>query len=390
MTPQFDRYIVIEDLAHGADQQVEPSKTVSWSVASGEAVAADAWTAAVQLCGASSALGVFVGTSSRGRGVVFSSGLSKANLKNLNPDGLRRWCDDNMADQSPERAEIMAVLDKAGSLGTAIGLSTLGRLGGMLVARIPAQPMGTFYLLLSGVSQRIDRDTELQPFISAGYILLQIAVTHIQSERSQNRLSAFEGLFHDSAAPTFLLNKVGQVLWTNSAAHQEMATQQSLFRADDGRLSVADAAETARFQAEIAKMMLPQKTEDSEVPANRFVKVVTGTGAHQLLLIHPIRGLAGKKGPSFALAIFSDPDHVWSFEATTAFFEAVGLLPSEARFASALLQKGNVAEAAIHLGLSLQTGQTYLKRIFPKIGVKSQLELALFAAGALPSLRRQS
>ncbi|MEM9422321.1 MAG: hypothetical protein AAF986_07450, partial [Pseudomonadota bacterium] len=124
--------------------------------------------------------------------------------------------------------------------------------------------------------------------------------------------------------------------------------------------------------------------------ADQFVRIMTEEGDGQLFLIHPVLGLGRKPHAVFALVTIRRPDQVWSFEATAAFFEAVGLLPSEARFVSAVLEQGSVAAASSHLGLSQQTGQTYLKRIFPKIGVKNQLELALFAAAALPSLRENA
>lgn len=55
--------------------------------------------------------------------------------------------------------------------------------------------------------------------------------------------------------------------------------------------------------------------------------------------------------------------------------ELFGLLPSEARFAWALTSGLSIAEAAEELGLSLETGRHYSKRIYAKTGARGQAEL---------------
>jgi len=52
-----------------------------------------------------------------------------------------------------------------------------------------------------------------------------------------------------------------------------------------------------------------------------------------------------------------------------------GLLPSEARLAAALAGGDSLAEAAVHLGLTIETARTYSKKVFAKTGTRGQTDL---------------
>jgi DNA-binding CsgD family transcriptional regulator len=55
-----------------------------------------------------------------------------------------------------------------------------------------------------------------------------------------------------------------------------------------------------------------------------------------------------------------------------------GLLPSEARFALALSRGLSIAEAAESLGLTIETGRNYSKKIYAKMGARGQADLIRF------------
>ena len=55
---------------------------------------------------------------------------------------------------------------------------------------------------------------------------------------------------------------------------------------------------------------------------------------------------------------------------------------AEARFCRALLNEGSVQRAADSIEVSINTGRSHLKKIFAKLGVRSQSQLfRLFGAG---------
>lgn len=58
--------------------------------------------------------------------------------------------------------------------------------------------------------------------------------------------------------------------------------------------------------------------------------------------------------------------------------ELFGLLPSEARFALALSRGMSIAEAAESLGLTVETGRNYSKKIYGKMGARGQADLIRF------------
>ena len=54
------------------------------------------------------------------------------------------------------------------------------------------------------------------------------------------------------------------------------------------------------------------------------------------------------------------------------------LLPSEARLALALARGMSIAEAAVDLGITVESARTYSKRIYAKTGARGQADLVRF------------
>jgi DNA-binding CsgD family transcriptional regulator len=71
-------------------------------------------------------------------------------------------------------------------------------------------------------------------------------------------------------------------------------------------------------------------------------------------------------------------DHRTSADRHVHIAELFGLTPSESSLALALSRGRSIAEAAVDLGLSVETARSYSKRIYAKTGARGQVDLVRF------------
>ena len=94
-----------------------------------------------------------------------------------------------------------------------------------------------------------------------------------------------------------------------------------------------------------------------------------------------------EQGPIAAIFV-TDPDMpLHSSNQQQQLRELYSLTAGEARFAAWLLQGKSVDEAAVAMGITVNTARAYLKRIYQKTGVRRQPELMRLLLLGLPRLR---
>jgi DNA-binding CsgD family transcriptional regulator len=88
------------------------------------------------------------------------------------------------------------------------------------------------------------------------------------------------------------------------------------------------------------------------------------------------RSISAKSVP--AVIAYVHGDNWLSADRCEQIAELFGLLPSEARLALALSRGMSIADAAIELGLTVETARTYTKKIYAKMGARGQADLVRF------------
>ncbi|HJQ58003.1 MAG TPA: hypothetical protein VJ890_13925 [Vineibacter sp.] len=171
---------------------------------------------------------------------------------------------------------------------------------------------------------------------------------------------SLEAALHRVGMSVFLVDRLGQLCWHNTAAAALLERRDGLMFTG-GRLVADDAAEDRGLASAFMRAV------DDVVRISR----PSGAPALILRLHHLWRSLAT---PGASIAVFvNDADR----DALTLsnLMRAFGLTRAEARIAIALSNAPGIAEAANALGLSPNTVKTTLQRVFAKTDTHSQAEL---------------
>jgi DNA-binding CsgD family transcriptional regulator len=96
------------------------------------------------------------------------------------------------------------------------------------------------------------------------------------------------------------------------------------------------------------------------------------------MLLVPAAPAPGRARPAHALIAYVHADSWSSADRCDQLGQMFDLLPSEARLALALSRGMSIAEAALDLGLTVESARTYSKRIYAKTGARGQADLVRF------------
>ena len=96
------------------------------------------------------------------------------------------------------------------------------------------------------------------------------------------------------------------------------------------------------------------------------------------MLLVPSNVRAGATRPTPALVAYVHADKSSSADRVEQLGQMFDLIPCEARLALALSRGMSIAEAAVELGLTLESARTYSKRIYAKTGARGQADLVRF------------
>jgi DNA-binding CsgD family transcriptional regulator len=187
----------------------------------------------------------------------------------------------------------------------------------------------------------------------------------------------------DELAPAFILvNRSAQVFWTNYRAELLLAERDLLLRNGGNLLASSTPTRTTKLREAIANVSrIPL---DGKPVPDEFLLLPRAGGGDDLVVLRPVSGRHDQEGNDAVLVIV--PRHDASDQAAKL-IKAFGLIPSEARLVGALIRTGSSVLAASEIGITDQTAKTYLKRIYAKLGINSQLELGVMVAQLAPPLR---
>jgi DNA-binding CsgD family transcriptional regulator len=229
------------------------------------------------------------------------------------------------------------------------------------------------------------------PFGEADERLLRTLIPHLQRAVQLHRRLAAAELTSRSLTEAMdrlpygviLLDEGGQVILANRVARAQLAARDGL-TAERGTLGASKRAESSALQMLVADAL--GVATGRGLGSGGVLSVSRRSGKRPLsLLVAPFKREAvdpfGDRQPA-AVVFVSDPD--MRVEAPADILARLhGLSPAEAKVAAEVLEGGSLREIAERLGVTRNTANTHLKRVFEKTGTRRQSDLVrLLALGA--------
>jgi DNA-binding CsgD family transcriptional regulator len=213
-------------------------------------------------------------------------------------------------------------------------------------------------------------------------VLAHCALSYNDNARRERRLQILEGMMDELAPALMLVNATAQVFWTNYRAELILAERRLIVRNGGNMLASRTPSNTALLRRAIAEAIsLPPRADEEN---DRYLLLPSDDGGEDVIVLRPVAGRNGLEGNRAVMVIIPQDDMLGLVGKLVSLY---GLIPSEARFVSAIIQAGSPSHAATQLGITDQTAKTYMKRIYAKLGISSQLELGILFASLAPPLR---
>ena len=177
----------------------------------------------------------------------------------------------------------------------------------------------------------------------------------------------------------FLVDGTGAVVFSNPAAENLIGDRLFVL---SGRLRARSAVEHEALQSAIANANL----ESSQLGGMPKPIVVRGPASKQFLVLHvlPLRFSESRPAEQLFVGarvlIMAIPSASGASVDPALVRDALGLTLAEARVAALIASGRPPREAATRLGITEGTARTTLKRVFAKVGVSRQSELAALLA----------
>jgi len=224
--------------------------------------------------------------------------------------------------------------------------------------------------------------------------LLSTLMPHLQRAiQVHNRISRLEGNLRatSDALDAFpigvlLLDDSGSVVLMNRKAERLVSRNEGLKVTPDG-LSAAIGRENVLLRQMITRASY--KTDRAPILSGGTMTISRPSLKRPLaLLITPVvSNFAVLGSDRAAVVVFvSDPDDQVEPDARVV-RQILGLTPTEARLAAAIMQGKSLEVVSEELNMSIKTARTHLKRIFSKTGTNRQAELVRLLLNSVASLR---
>lgn len=166
------------------------------------------------------------------------------------------------------------------------------------------------------------------------------------------------------------LDGTGRILDADPHAEGVLAGSKLLLRNRAGKL-VAARSEVSREIDEAVRTMAGN-------PQSRPRAIVLSREPWlDMLLVHSSVSTGATRPPP-ALVAYVHADKTSSADRVEQLGQMFDLIPCEARLALALSRGMSIAEAAVELGLTVESARTYSKRIYVKTGARGQVDLVRF------------
>ncbi len=162
----------------------------------------------------------------------------------------------------------------------------------------------------------------------------------------------------------------GRILDADAHGESLLGPSGQLFRGRGGKLAAHDSEVNRDINEAVRALALD--------PQSRPRAIVLSREPWLDMLLVPSTIRPGTTRPAPALVAYVHADNWSSSDRCDQLGQMFDLIPSEARLALALSRGMSIAEAAIELGLTVESARTYSKRIYAKTGARGQADLVRF------------
>jgi DNA-binding CsgD family transcriptional regulator len=194
--------------------------------------------------------------------------------------------------------------------------------------------------------------------------------SHVALERERITASVATEAIRRMNFGWLTLDAEGKVLDADAHGAAMLAASTMLAKDRAGRLT----AREPEVAGEIARAVRELVGDPQARP--RAIVLSREPWLDMLLVSSSIR--AGTARPAPTLVAYVHADDWSSADRCEQLGELFDLIPSEARLALALSRGMSIAEAAVELGLTIESARTYSKRIYAKTGARGQADLVRF------------
>lgn len=340
---------------------------------------AGAWKAAVDLSSGDVCIGMLSVASPYARGTIFSSGCNHSELSFMNADGLRNWLEARIP--RPDHDGAYASMVDPCELAEVANLPWFKHLSALSAGRAEIANDGVLWALI-GWRNRAEDQVDRKRLAPSIRVLAHCAMSYNDNARRERRLQILEGMIDELAPALMLVSGTAQVFWTNYRAELMLAHRRLLVRNGNNMLASRTPANTVSLRQAISEVIaLPPRADEEN---DRYFLMPSEDGGEEVIVLRPVSGRNALEGNRAVMVIVPRDDMLALVGKLVSLY---GLIPSEARFITAVIQGGSPGHAAIQLGITEQTAKTYMKRIYAKLGISSQLELGMLFASLAPPLR---
>lgn len=194
---------------------------------------------------------------------------------------------------------------------------------------------------------------------------------HVALERERTKATVAGEAIRRLAFGWLTLDAAGRVLDADPQAMALIGAGSVLQQGRGGRLVARDADVARAIAAAIAAMAQDRNARPRAI-------VISREPWFDMLLVPASLRDAPTAGPAPALVAYVHADNWSSADRCEQLGQMFDLIPSEARLALALSRGMSLAEAAVELGITLESVRTYSKRIYAKTGARGQADLVRF------------
>lgn len=340
---------------------------------------AGAWKAAVDLSGGDCCVAILSVSHPHARGTIFSSGCDQSDLIFLNADDLRHWLEARIPSLDHDGAHVIHADPK--EVAEVANLPWLKHFSALTIGRAEVSNEGVMWAIV-GWRKSPPVEIDLRRLQLSMRVLVHCALSYNDNARRERRLEILEGMVDELAPALMLVNAAAQVFWTNYRAELILAERRLLVRNGGNMLASRTPSNTIRLRRAISEAIsLPPRVDEEN---DRYLLMPSEDGGEDVIVLRPVAGRNRLEGNRAIMVIIPQDDMLALIGKLVSLY---GLIPSEARFVSAIVEQGSPAHAAMQLGITEQTAKTYMKRVYAKLGINSQLELGIMFASLAPPLR---
>lgn len=199
--------------------------------------------------------------------------------------------------------------------------------------------------------------------------------THVELDLVRTERGIYADAMTDLTLATIILDEDAHVVHSNALAQQILGQQDGISLAGTS-LAFDDPGDTQRYHAAFARALEAGRTGRPGIVEVIRVRRASGKGQIGMILRPGWPRLREPEAPmAGSVAVFLSAESEPRDASTASVRQLFGFTEKEAQLALSLANGHTLQEAAVALGISLNTARAHLRAIFAKTGIDRQTKL---------------